>query len=179
MVGKSGGLTLVCGSNNYRHKKNIYSASWWMDLIDQISCNHVPYTTPCKCILDIIIIIYTQTYVCACNCMHMDTCGASRWAWYYIVHMYPCMYVHRHTHRLRSQAINKHLWKLNSCTRHKQWKFSWYINIYTFRSWHSAYIKDTNDAARFWWYSLQSLPKWRSSYLQCIMIHKLQNPFIN
>ena len=44
------------------------------DLIDQRSCNHVSCKAPCKCTLDIIIIIYTQTYVYACNCMHMNTC---------------------------------------------------------------------------------------------------------
>ena len=42
------------------------------DLIDQISCNHVSCKATCKYVLDVIIIIYIQTYVyaCNCNCMH-------------------------------------------------------------------------------------------------------------
>ena len=40
------------------------------DLIDQRSCNHVSYKGPCKCVLDINIIIYTQTYVRVCMQLH-------------------------------------------------------------------------------------------------------------
>ena len=143
--GWSGGVTLVCGSKTIGTKR-MYTNEWEciempFDLINQISCNHISYKAPCKCVLDIIIIINTQAYVCSCNCMHMDTCGTSRWA-RYILHWTYVLTLYMHTHCLPSQAINKHLWKLNSCTRHEQWK----LNIFMFRSWHSTYFKDTNDA---------------------------------
>ena len=71
--------------------------------------------------------------------------------------------IYMHTHWLPRRAINKHLWKLNSCTRHEQWKLTL---IYLFRSWHWTYFKDTNGAlyiyANFWWHSLQPLAKWGS-----------------
>jgi len=138
VVGKGGGLTLLCGSKTTSTKRIYRNAFWWIDLIDQICCNHVSYKAPCKCVLDIIIIVYTQTYVCTCTCIHMDTCGTSRWAWYYIVHFAPIIFC-MHMHCLPSWALNKHLWKLNSCTHQEQWK----LNIYMFRSWHSVHTLRT------------------------------------
>ena len=60
---------LIVWFKNYRHKENII-IQMSFDLIDQRSCNHISYKGPCKCVLDINIITYTQTYARVCMQLH-------------------------------------------------------------------------------------------------------------
>ena len=71
MVGKSGRLTLLRGSKTIGTKRMYTMPFDLIDFIDQISCYYVSYKALCKCVLYIIIIAYTPTYVCAYNCMYI------------------------------------------------------------------------------------------------------------
>ena len=78
MVGKSGETDSFVWLKTIGTKRMYTMPFDLIDFIDQISCYYVSYKALCKYVLDIIIIAYTRTYVCAYNCMY--------------IYMYTCMW---------------------------------------------------------------------------------------
>ena len=136
---KEWGLILLCGSKTIGTNRMLRNA-FWLDRSDKLQ----------SCILQSSLQMHTWynyynnthkrmcVHAIACIWIHVVPVGESGTTLYICTNNI----IHARTYCLPSWAINKHLWTLNSRTRHEQWK----LNIYMFRSWHSTYLKDTIDA---------------------------------